>query len=419
MKSEELFQSAKNLMPGGVSSSVRYLEPYPKYVASGKGSHITDVDGNEYIDYCMGYGPLLLGHGLPEKVKNKVIKQLDKGVLFGLPSEIEVDFSQFLTNRVPSLDMVRFVNSGSEATMAAIRAARGFTGKAKIMKVSGGFHGAHDCVLVEAGSGAVDIPASKGIPEDFLKHTLQVPFNDPNRLEELLKEYSDDLAGLIIEPVMGNAGIIAPKEGYLERVRELTREYGVLLIFDEVITGFRLGLGGAQEYFNVTPDLTTMGKIAGGGFPFGFFGGKKEIMREISPLGDIYEAGTFNGHPVVLTAGYHLLRYIESHDVYEKINRLGESLREGLVELTRDKTGYQVGGIGSMFKLFFTSDSAPPRNYRETQSFRAKEWKEEFRPKMLEQGIFLPPSQFESQFISYAHAEEDIDKTLSAYEKCL
>lgn len=419
MKSEEQFNRAVDLMPGGVSSPVRYVEPYPKYVDKGAGSHLTDIDGNEYIDYCMGYGPLLLGHGLPEKVKKKVKEQLEKGLLYGASTEIEVDFADFLVDRVPSLEMLRFVNSGSEATMAAIRAARGYTGKDKIMKIEGGFHGAHDSVLVQAGSGAVDIPASSGIPNDFVKHTLQVPFNDPNTLEGLLKEYSQDLAGIIMEPIMGNAGIIPPKDGYLQRVRKLTKEYDTLLIFDEVITGFRIGLGGVQEYFDVTPDFTTMGKIAGGGFPFGIFGGRKEIMEEISPLGDTYEAGTFNGHPVATTAGYHLLKYVEKNDVYDEVNGLGKKLRAGLRELTEEKEGYQVGGIGSMFKLFFTEDSHPPKNYKEAQNCETERWKEEFRPKMLNEGIFLPPSQFETQFISYAHTDEDIEKTLASYERCL
>ncbi|MBS3736953.1 glutamate-1-semialdehyde 2,1-aminomutase, partial [Candidatus Bipolaricaulota bacterium] len=382
------------------------------------GSKLTDVEGNQYIDYCMGYGPLLLGHGLPEPVEEKVKDQIDRGVLFGLSGEIEVEFAEFLVERVPSLEMVRFVNSGSEATMAAIRTIRGYTNKDKIVKIAGGFHGAHDSVLVEAGSGAVDIPASDGIPEDFVRHTLQVPFNDPGKLEEVLENYSTEIAGIIMEPMMGNAGVIPPENGYLERVRELADEHDVLLVFDEVITGFRLGLGGAQEYFGITPDLTTMGKIAGGGFPIGLFGGKREIMSEISPQGNTYEAGTFNGHPVALVAGYNLLKYVEKEGVHDKVNSLGERLREGLKKLT-EGTGYQVAGLGSTFKVFFTDLDRPPRNYSEAKSCRDEEWKKEFRPKMLDEGIFLPPSQYETQFISFAHSEKDIEKTLEAYDKCL
>ncbi len=419
MKTESLFDRSKQIMPGGVSSPVRYVEPYPLYAERGDGSKLTDVEGNQYIDYCMGYGPLLLGHGLPEPVEEKVKDQIDRGVLFGLSSEIEVEFAEFLVELVPSLEMVRFVNSGSEATMAAIRAIRGYTGKDKIVKIAGGFHGAHDSVLVEAGSGAVDIPASDGIPEDFVRHTLQVPFNDPGKLEEVLEDYSSEIAGIIMEPMMGNAGVIPPEEGYLERVRELANEHDVLLVFDEVITGFRLGLGGAQEYFGITPDLTTMGKIAGGGFPIGLFGGKREIMSEISPQGNTYEAGTFNGHPVALVAGYNLLKYVEKEGVYDKVNDLGEKLREGLKELTEGIERYQIAGLGSTFKVFFADLDRPPRNYSEAKSCRDEEWKKEFRPKMLDEGVFLPPSQYETQFISFAHSEKDIEKTLDAYDKCL
>lgn len=419
MRAENLFDRSKQLMPGGVSSPVRYVEPFPLYAERGDGSKLTDVEGSQYIDYCMGYGPLLLGHGLPESVEEKVKEQIDRGVLFGLSGEIEVKFAEFLVDQVPSLEMVRFVNSGSEATMAAIRAMRGYTGKNKIVKIAGGFHGAHDSVLVEAGSGAVEVPDSDGIPEDFVRHTLQVPFNDSRELEKVLEKYSKDVAGIIMEPMMGNAGVIPPEGGYLKRVRELADEHDVLLVFDEVITGFRLGLGGAQEYFGVTPDLTTMGKIAGGGFPIGLFGGRKEIMSEISPQGNTYEAGTFNGHPVSLVAGYNLLKYVKSEGVYEKVNDLGEKLRNGLKKLTDESERYQVAGLGSTFKVFFTDLNRPPRNYSEAKASRAEEWKKEFRPKMLDEGVFLPPSQFETQFISFAHSEKDIEITMDAYDKCL
>ncbi len=417
-KSEKLFDRALKVMPGGVSSPVRSIKPYPFFVNKAEGSHIFDEEGNEYIDYCMGYGPLLWGHGLPEPVKEKIISQLEKGILYGAPTEIEVKFAELISQHVPGLEMVRLVNSGSEATMGAIRAARGFTGKDKIIKIEGGFHGAHESVLVKAGSGAMGIPASNGIPRDFIKHTIQVPFNDVEAMEESITKYEDDLAAVIMEPIMGNAGVILPGNGYLTEVRRLTKKHQVLLIFDEVITGFRLGLGGAQEYFGVTPDLTTLGKVAGAGLPIGIFGGKREIMKEVAPAGNIYEAGTFNGHPLVLTAGYHLLEYLKENKVYEKVNRLGDILRRKVGELATNR-GYKVSGIGSMFKVFFTKEDKVPRNYEEAKRCNYNRWLKSFWPSMLEAGIFLPPSQYETQFISYAHTEAEIERTVDAYRKCL
>ncbi|MFQ5796150.1 MAG: glutamate-1-semialdehyde 2,1-aminomutase [Candidatus Bipolaricaulia bacterium] len=404
-------------MPGGVSSPVRRIDPYPFFVKEARGSHVWDVDGHRYIDYCMGYGPLLLGHGFPEPIKREIVAQLDRGILYGMPTEIEVKFAEFIVERVPGIAMVRFVNSGTEATMGAIRAARGFTGRNKIIKIDGGFHGAHEAVLVKAGSGAIGIPASKGVPKNFIEHTIQVPFNHLTAMEAAIETYRDDLAAVIMEPVMGNVGVILPKPSYLEGVRKLTEEHGLLLIFDEVITGFRIGMSGAQGYYGVTPDLTVLGKVAGGGFPFGIFGGRREIMETIAPAGETYEAGTFNGNPIALIAGYHTLKYIEENRIHEQIDTLGKQLRESLNQILKD-TGCSVTGIGSMFQVFFTDGERPPQDYQEALGCDAERWKQVLWKGMLDRGIFLPPSQYESQFISAAHTEEDIATTIEAYQRC-
>lgn len=303
-KSRKLFEEAKKVLPGGVSSPVRAIKPYPFYTKRANGSKITDIDGNEYIDYVMGYGPLLLGHNNPA-IKEAVIRQLPDGWLYGTPTELEVALAKEIIRLYASIDMVRFVSTGTEATMGALRAARGFTKKNKFIKIEGGFHGAHEAVLVKAGSGATTLgtPNSAGVPPDFTKNTLQVPYNDIEAMTAAIEAYKDDVAAVIIEPVLGNIGPIVPKDGYLEDVRAVTRENDVVLIFDEVITGFRLAMGGAQEYYGVTPDMTTLGKILGGGFHIGVIGGKREIMENISPAGAVYQAGTFNGSPVSMSAG--------------------------------------------------------------------------------------------------------------------
>jgi len=295
-KSKAMFEKAREYLPGGVSSPVRAIKPHPFYTEKASGCRITDVDGNEYIDYCLGYGPNMLGHANPV-VKKAISEQLEKGWLYGTPTESEFKLAERIAAAYPGIDMLRFVSTGTEATMSALRAARGYTGKNKFIKIEGGFHGAHDSVLVKAGSGASTLgkPDSLGVPQDFTKHTLQAPYNDIESMTELL-ESSDDIAAVIMEPVMGNVGPVLPQEGYLEEIRKLTKEYDTLLIFDEVITGFRLAMGGAQEYYGVTPDLTTLGKIIGGGMPIGVFGGRKDIIEMIAPSGSVYQAGTFSGH---------------------------------------------------------------------------------------------------------------------------
>lgn len=420
-ESKDLFDRAMRVMPGGVSSPVRSVEPYPFFVESGDGAHVTTEDGDRLVDYCMGYGPLLLGHGLPKEVREAVDAQIDDGVLYGAPTRLEVEFAEHVVDRVPSMEMLRLVNSGTEATMSAVRAARGYTGDDKIVKVEGGFHGAHDGVLVEGGSGlsTLGTPDSDGVPRSFTRHTLQVPFNDAEAVEHVLEEF-DDVACVLVEPMMGNCGPVEPEEGYLERLRDLTREHGVLLVFDEVITGFRLGIGGAQERYGVEPDLTTLGKVAGAGFPIGVFGGRRDVMREVSPSGDVYQAGTFSGHPVTVGAGLESLRYLEREDVLDHVDALGEELRRGLRDVVEDvRPEYTVGGVASVFKLFFTEDGELPRDRDDVDACDTERWRRIFWTEMQQEGVFLPPSQYESQFVSYSHTDEEVEETVEAYEEAL
>ena len=416
-KSRQMYEKAKILIPGGVSSPVRAIKPYPFYTASADGSKIRDIDGNEYIDYCMAYGPLILGHNHP-LIKETIKSQLDKGWLYGTPIELEVTLAEKIIGYYPSIDMLRFVSTGTEATMSALRLARGFTGRNKFVKIEGGFHGAHDAVLVKAGSGATTMgePDSLGIPADFTKYTLQAPYNDIEAMAGLVEKNKDDMAAVIIEPMLGNVGPVLPMTGYLEELRKLTLENDVLLIFDEVITGFRLAMGGAQEYFGVIPDITTMGKIIGGGLPIGVFGGRREIMEMISPSGAIYQAGTFSGSPCSMAAGIAMLDYLKQENIHEKLNSTGNYLRDSLSKIVEDLgLDYNVCGIASMFKIFFGEE---PHNYQEVLKCD-KEGYLAFFHRMLESGIFLPPSQFETNFISAAHSEEDIENTLEVYAENL
>ncbi len=418
MKSKELFELASKYMPGGVSSPVRAYKPYPFFTASAKGSRIYDIDGKEYIDYCLAYGPLVLGHG-NEEVKGAVREQLEKGWLYGTPHEKEIELAKKIINYYPSVALVRFVNTGSEATMAGLRLARGFKERNKIVKIEGGFHGAHDGVLVKAGSGATTfgIPDSKGVPKDSVINTLQVPFNDAEALNNTLENNSGEVAAVILEPVMGNVGPIPPRNNYLGDVRKITEEKDVLLILDEVITGFRLALGGAQEFYGVNADLTILGKIVGGGFPIGVLGGKKEIMELVAPSGEVYQAGTFSGNPVSITAGLKTVEIIEIEGVPRRINEFGARLNTALSEILAD-SGVEgcVSGVGSMFKVFFSAGGKEVRNYADALSCDKNKYLRFFH-KMLSAGIFLPPSQFETNFISFAHTEEDVERTTEAYKE--
>ncbi len=417
--SEKLYEEALTLLPGGVSSPVRAVKPFPFYVVRAKGSKIFDVDGNEYIDYCLGYGPLLLGHAHPA-IKKAVETQLEKGWLFGTPHELELKLAKKIVRYYKSVEMVRFVNSGTEATMSAIRLARGFTSREKILKIEGGFHGAHDAVLVKAGSAATAIPASKGIPMNLIENTLQVPFNDVEALSEVVEKKKEELAAFILEPVLGNVGLILPEKGYLEEVRKVTAENDVLLIFDEIITGFRLGMGGAQERFGIYPDITTLGKVVGGGFPLGVVGARREIMEFIAPAGEVYQAGTFNGNPVSLCGGLATVEVLERARIHEKLEKMGRELVRALKDIISDKKlEYGVSGISSMFQIFFGQfDGHPPRNYEEALRCDREKYLGLFW-RMLQRGVFLPPSQFETCFLSAAHSDDDIKTTVEAYEEIL
>jgi len=414
-KSRKLYSEALNLLPGGVSSPVRAFKPYPFYTSFAKGSKIYDVDGNAYIDYCMAYGPLILGHA-PEVVKRALSEQIEKGWLYGTPIELEIKYAKLIRKHFPSMEMIRFTNTGSEATMAALRVARGYTGRDKIVKVEGSFHGAHDAVLVKAGSGATThgIPNSAGVPADFVRNTLQVPFNDLEKLSEVLEK--NEVAAMILEPVMGNSALILPEKDYLKEVRKITEENDVLLIFDEVITGFRVSMGGAQEYYGVKPDLTTLGKIAGGGLPIGIFGGRREIMERVAPSGDVYQAGTFSGNPLSLTAGFATVKFLEERNVIEKVNRTTEKLVSAIRDLIEDrKAECEIGSLASMFCIYF---GKTPKNYSEALQLSREKFMEFFW-KMLENGVFLAPSQYETCFVSFAHSDEDVEKTIEAASRAL
>lgn len=413
MNSSDLFATAKTLMPGGVSSPVRAIKPYPFYTDHARGSHLTTVEGARFIDCCMAYGPLILGHAHPD-IRKSIETQLKNGWLFGTPSPPEPAFAKLITNDHEGMDMVRFVSSGSEATMAAIRLARGFSQKKDIVKIEGGFHGAHDAVLVKAGSGAttMGVPDSAGVLADLVAHTRQVPYNDAEALESLLCTHKD-VAALIIEPVLGNIGPILPQDTYLQDIREITRAHDVLLVFDEVITGYRLGIGGAQGLYKIRPDITTLGKIIGGGLPIGAFGGRREIMEMVAPQGPVYQAGTFSGNPLSLTAGIATLQWLHDHPtIYRDLDSMTRTLEESL---GNTKNGCFVR-LGSMFKWFFRNE--PPANYQQvkecdTESF-GRFWRQ-----MLDQGVFLPPSQFETNFLSSAHSDHDLLALSQAYKQCL
>ena len=408
MKSEDLFKDAKNYLPGGVDSPVRAFKPHPFFALKGEGSRLFDVDGNSYIDYCLAYGPLVLGHANPA-VMNAVKEQLLKGSAYGVPTENEINLAKEVIKRMSCAEMVRFVNSGTEATMSAIRLARAVTGKKKIVKFEGTYHGAHDYVLVKSGSGAVGLPDSPGVPEETTKNTVLVPFNNQEALVSLVEKEGENLAAIILEPVMGNVGCIPPKKGYLEFLRNITIENDIILIFDEVITGFRIAAGGAQEYFDVTPDLVTLGKILGGGFPMGALAGRKEFMERIAPSGDVYQAGTFNGNPISITAGLETLKNLDKK-FYQESEIKGLEMRRGIQDILQDASlEYQVAGLSSMFQLYFTTDRV--WDYAQAKTADTNKFDNYFHT-LLSNEIFIPPSQFECCFISKAHTSEDIQTTL-------
>ena len=410
------FKEAVDLMPGGVNSPVRAFKSVnadPIFMESGNGAMIRDIDGNEYIDYVLSWGPLILGHSHPEVVK-AVQDQAAKGSSFGAPTLLENQLAELVIERVPSVEMVRFVSSGTEATMSALRLARGYTGRDIILKFEGSYHGHGDSLLIKAGSGVatLGLPDSPGVPSDIAKNTITVPYNDLDAVKEVFNQLGENIAGVIVEPVAGNMGVVPPKEGFLQGLREITKQYGTLLIFDEVMTGFRVDYNCAQGYFRVDPDLTCLGKVLGGGLPVGAFAGKREIMEKIAPSGPVYQAGTLSGNPLAMAAGIATLSRL-TPETYEYFKKLGDQLEEGIREAaTKYNIPHTVNRAGSMIGLFLTNEDVVDFATAKTSDL---ELFAEYYRLMLEEGIYLPPSQFEGLFISTEHTEEHIAKTVDAF----
>ncbi|WP_226673272.1 glutamate-1-semialdehyde 2,1-aminomutase [Rossellomorea aquimaris] len=417
-KSKQAFKEAVKLMPGGVNSPVRAFKSVkmdPIFMERGKGSKIYDIDGNEYIDYVLSWGPLILGHS-NDRVVESIKKVAENGTSFGAPTEIENKLAQLVIDRVPSIEVVRMVSSGTEATMSALRLARGYTGRNKIIKFEGCYHGHGDSLLIKAGSGVatLGLPDSPGVPEGVAKNTITVPYNDLKSIRYAFEQFGDDIAGVIVEPVAGNMGVVPPQPGFLEGLREVTENHGALLIFDEVMTGFRVGYGCAQGFYDVTPDLTCLGKVIGGGLPVGAYGGKAEIMERIAPSGPIYQAGTLSGNPLAMTAGYETLSQL-TPETYTEFSRKADLLEEGLKKAAEKyNIPHRINRAGSMIGIFFTNEEVS--NYEGAKSSDLEMFAEYYREMALE-GVFLPPSQFEGLFLSTAHTDEDIEKTLQAAEK--
>jgi glutamate-1-semialdehyde 2,1-aminomutase len=418
-KSHRLYKRACELIPGGVNSPVRAFRAVggnPIFIDRAKGSKIYDVDGNAYIDYVLSWGPLILGHSHP-KVVNALKKAAEKGTSYGAPTPLEIELAEAVLNVYPSMDKVRMVNSGTEATMSAIRVARGFTGRDKIIKFEGCYHGHADGLLVKAGSGATTfgVPDSLGVPKSYAKNTITLPFNDIAALHSVIKNEWKSVACVIIEPVVGNIGCVLPRPGFLESLRKLTKKFGIVLIFDEVMTGFRIAFGGAQAYYGITPDMTCLGKVIGGGLPVGAYGGKKEIMSMVSPEGPVYQAGTLSGNPLAMTAGIETLRILSKENTYTKLESTGALLEEGLVDAAR-KAGVKTRfyRAGTMFCTYFTNTDVI--DYKTAKTSDTARFSRFFSA-IIKKGVYIAPSQFEAGFISLAHTEKDIEKTVkAAYE---
>ncbi|MET4877700.1 glutamate-1-semialdehyde 2,1-aminomutase [Morganella morganii] len=416
-RSENLYTEAQHFIPGGVNSPVRAFNGVggtPLFIERANGAYIYDVDGKAYIDYVGSWGPMVLGHNHPA-IRTAVIKAVEKGLSFGAPTADEVEMAKFVTELVPSMDMVRMVNSGTEATMSAIRLARGYTARDKIIKFEGCYHGHADCLLVKAGSGALTIgqPNSPGVPADFAKHTLTCTYNDLSSVREAFEKHPHDIACIIVEPVAGNMNCIPPSADFLPGLRALCDEFGALLIIDEVMTGFRVALGGAQAHYDVEPDLTCLGKIIGGGMPVGAFGGHGEIMEKLAPTGPVYQAGTLSGNPIAMAAGLACLHEIAQPGVHQRLTELTDMLADGLCEKAREAgIPFVVNHVGGMFGLFFT-DAPAVTCYQDVMNCDVERFKKFFHL-MLQQGIYLAPSAFEAGFMSVAHSDEDIRKTIDA-----
>ncbi|MGB6836802.1 MAG: glutamate-1-semialdehyde 2,1-aminomutase [Dehalococcoidia bacterium] len=415
-RSREIFARAQQHLVGGVNSPARAFRAVggdPLVMARGRGAHVYDVDGNEYIDYVCSWGPLILGHAHPAVVE-AVQRAAGLGTSFGAPTEMEAEMGRLLVEAVPSMELVRFVNSGTEATMSTLRLARAYTGRQKILKFEGCYHGHADGLLVRAGSGVatLGLPDSPGVPASFAQETLVAPYNDRQAVESLFLRHGEEIAAVITEPVAGNMGVVPPAEGFLPFLRELTRRAGSLLIFDEVITGFRLAYGGAQAVYDVSPDLTCLGKIIGGGLPVGAYGGRRDIMEQLAPLGPVYQAGTLSGNPLTMAAGLVTLRALSAEGVYEALEEMGRELEEGLTAAARSaEAPVCMNRAGSMLTVFFSD--GPVTDYASARRADTERYARFFRT-MLERGVYLPPSQFEAAFLSLAHGRDELEGTVRA-----
>jgi len=419
--SRKLFEKACEVIPGGVNSPVRAFRAVggdPIFFSRGKGAMLHDVDGNEYIDYVASWGPLILGHA-HEAIVREVQEAAKDGTSFGAPNPHEVELARLVTEAVPSIEKVRMVNSGTEATLSALRLARAFTGRELVVKMDGCYHGHVDALLVRAGSGVatLGLPGTPGVSSRVTEQTIIVPYNDLDAFARLAEERGREIACVIVEPVAANMGVVPPRRGYLEGLREITTKHGIVLIFDEVITGFRLALGGAQELYRITPDLTTLGKILGGGLPIGAYGGREEMMNRMAPEGDVYQAGTLSGNPLAMRAGITMLRHLARPGVYERLEALSDRLAVGLAAATSENgTAARITRVGSLMTLFFTSSD--PVDYASASLADTRRYGDYFR-RMLERGIYLAPSQFEAMFLTLAHTEELIDRTIATAREVL
>ena len=419
-KSEQLFQEAQNHIPGGVNSPVRAFRAVggtPVFFEKASGAYLYDVEGKRYIDYVLSWGPMILGHAHPQVIE-AVAEVIESGLSFGAPTPIESEVAGEICKLLPSIELVRMVSSGTEATMSALRLARGYTGRDKIVKFEGCYHGHSDSLLVKAGSGALTfgVPSSPGVPDDLAQHTITLSYNDPESVKELFAAQGEDIACIIVEPVAGNMNCIPPEPGFLECLREQCSQYGAVLIFDEVMTGFRVSLGGAQQHFGIEPDLTCLGKVVGGGMPVGAFGGKREIMQQISPLGPVYQAGTLSGNPVAMTAGLTTLKLIQRPGFYGELSEKVQYLMAGFESIANDRgIPLTTNHAGSMFGLFF-SEEEKISNHQQVMACNDTQFKAFFH-RMIDAGVYLAPASFEAAFMSQAHSQQDLDSTLEKADK--